>query len=228
MKIQILDYSTTQIAAPLFKNYLPDNLEISEHYISSKESFIPVLEQTGVTHVVHSGSALSINQPAPFMESALEYIRTLTQQGIKQMGVCFGHQLICRALVGEHAVQASPNGLEAGWREVEFRDSASAIPGLSGTQTVWQHHFDEAIELPPGSELIATAEHTHIQAYINHKHGLIGMQFHPEFDRDSGNEYFLHDRQLLEKQGFDVKHLTQGMPSGNHGNSVFNYFLSHF
>ncbi len=226
MKIQILDYSTTRIAAPLFRNYLPEDAEIIDFFVDSAEALQPAVEQTGVTHVLHSGSALSINHELPFLPLAVDYIRDLSRRGVKQMGICFGHQLICRALVGKHAVQASPNGLEAGWCEVQFADGENTIPGLSGSEIMWQHHFDEVIELPAGSELLASAEHTTIQAYVNRELHLLGMQFHPEFDRTSGNQYFLNDRQLLEQQGFNVEELIQGSPSGNHGRSVFDYFLS--
>lgn len=227
MKIQILDYSINQVATPLFKSYLPSDAQVVAHHINSYASFLPVLEQTDITHVIHSGSALCINEPAPFTDLALNYIRDLTQQNTAQMGICYGHQLICCALVGPHAVQASPNGFEVGWCNVQFLDTNHHIPGLSHTETVWQHHFDEVTELPGGSQLIATAKHTPTQAYINVGKRLLGMQFHPEFDLNSGNAYFLNDRQFIEQQGFSVEEITQGKPSNNHGDALFNYFLNH-
>lgn len=228
MKIQILDYSTHQGAATLFKRYTPDNLNIETHYICSEDSIAHAIQSNKITHVIHSGSNLSINDPHPFTDLTLDYIRELSANGVKQMGICFGHQMLCRALVGPEAVRTSPKGFEAGWCDVVFIEGATPIPGLSGVETIWQHHFDEVIELPPNSELIATAPHTNIQAWLNPDIHAMGMQFHPEFDRDSGNAYFLNDRELLEAQGVDVEQLIQGRPSGNHGQAVFDYFLNRF
>lgn len=228
MKVQILDYSTHQGAATLFKRYIPDDIEVSTHYIYSEDSIAKACEETGITHVIHSGSSLSINEQHPFSDLALDNIHRLKDQRISQLGVCFGHQLLCRALVGQQAIQASPNGFEAGWCDVVFVDGATPIPGLSGVEVMWQHHFDEVTELPADSELIATATHSPIQAWLNSSLRVMGMQFHPEFDRDSGNAYFLNDRALLQQHDMDADALTQSGPSGKHGESIFNYFLNQF
>lgn len=228
MKVQILDYSTHQGAAALFKRYIPDDVEVITHYIYSEDSITKARDDAGITHVIHSGSSLSINEQHPFTGLALNYIHILSDQGIKQMGICFGHQLLCRALVGPQAVRSSPNGFEAGWCDVVFVDGATQVPGLSGVESMWQHHFDEVIELPPDSELIATATHSPVQAWLNSSLKIMGMQFHPEFDRDSGNSYFLNDRPLLEQHGMDADQMIRRGPSGEHGNSVFGYFLNQF
>ena len=226
MKVQILDYSINGVAAPLFKRYLPRGAEVVEHFISTSESFEAVPSQDGVTHVIHSGSALSINQDTPFTQQAIDYIKQLSHQGTAQMGICYGHQLICRALLGLQAVRPSPNGFEAGWCDVQFLDDSNPVLELSGTEVIWQHHFDEVIELPPGSELIATSSHSQVQAYINRELSLFGMQFHPEFDVQSGNDYFLKDRELIGQHGLDVNQLIQRGPSKNHGAIFFDYFLN--
>ncbi len=228
MKVQILDYSTHQGAATLFKRYIPDDIAVTTHYIYSEDSIAKAREETDITHVIHSGSSLSINEQYPFSDLALDYIHRLKDQRIGQLGVCFGHQLLCRALVGQQAVQASPNGFEAGWCDVVFVDGATPIPGLSGVEVMWQHHFDEVVELPVDSELIATAAHSPVQAWLNPSLRIMGMQFHPEFDRDSGNAYFLNDRTLLQQHGIDADVLTQSGPSGQHGESIFSYFLNRF
>ncbi len=226
MKVQILDYSTHRGAATLFKRYLPDSVAVLTHYIDSAAAMTKAMADSGITHVIHSGSNLSINAQHPFSAQVEQYIRQLAVSRIQQLGICFGHQLLCRVLVGAQAVRRSPNGLEAGWREVQFMTDATSIPGLSGVQTVWQHHFDEVIQLPPGSELIATAGHTAIQAWLNPELRLMGTQFHPEFDQHSGNAYFINDSELLRQHGFNVDQLIRSGPSAEHGRLWFDYFLS--
>jgi GMP synthase-like glutamine amidotransferase len=90
---------------------------------------------------------------------------------------------------------------------------------------VWQHHFDEAIELPEGSELLATNAHTRVQAYMNPEQRLFGSQFHPEFDQERGNNYFVKDREFIEKNNFKVADLIKQGPSFEVGKVFFGFFL---
>lgn len=144
------------------------------------------------------------------------------------MGICYGHQLICRALVGNRAVRLAPNGFEAGWNQVTFTKTAMEILGVGENERVWQHHFDEVTELPEGSELFATNPHSRIQTYINYDQGILGTQFHPEIDRETGNEIFLKDRELLEKNRYDVGEMIKQGPSFKTGNVFFGFFLEEF
>ena len=115
------------------------------------------------------------------------------------MGICYGHQLVCKALVGDHAIRPSPHGFEVGWGRVKFINSAASIFQVAHQEDVWQHHFDEVVALPEGSEVLATNAHSSIQAYINYDLHLLGTQFHPEFSKETGNAYFQKDRAFIEK-----------------------------
>ena len=223
--ILILDYSTDRIETPTIKRWLPADAQVTALFIDSEESFPDDLIERGFTHVIHTGSALSITEPAPFIEKAVAYIQNEREKGVAQMGICYGHQLVCRALVGKHAVRSSPKGMEAGWGQVRFDEKAMNILGVEGSEVVWQHHFDEVTEIPRGSELLATNAHTEIQAYVNYEQRLFGTQFHPEFDREPGNEIYLRDRKLLEKNGYDVDEILKGGPSLEAGKIFFGFFL---
>ena len=163
--------------------------------------------------------------PSPFGEKAVNYTREIRDKGVSQMGICYGHQLVCRALVGKRAVRSSPNGLEAGWKRVTFINNAINVLGVRKSEIVWQHHFDEVTELPEGSELLATNPHSSIQAYVNYEQHLFGTQFHPEFDKETGNKIFLQDRELLEKNGYDVDAMIKQGPSFDVGKVFFGFFL---
>ena len=141
------------------------------------------------------------------------------------MGICYGHQLVCKTLVGDHAVRSSPNGLEAGWGPVTFTEKAMEMLGVRESEVIWQYHFDEVTELPEGAQLLATNPHTRIQAYVNFEQHLLGTQFHPEFDRGAGNELYLEDRQLLEKHNRNVDEMIKNGPSIEAGKIFFGYFL---
>ena len=183
-KILILDYSTDRSEAPAIKRWMPADAQVTALFIDTRESFPDNLIEVGFTHVIHSGSALSITKPAPFTERAVAFIRNARESKIAQMGICYGHQLVCKSLVGTHAVRSSPKGMEAGWSQVRFDHKGMEVLGVEKIEVVWQHHFDEVTEIPPGSVLLATNAHTEIQTYVNYEQRLFGTQFHPEFDRE--------------------------------------------
>jgi GMP synthase (glutamine-hydrolysing) len=226
-KILIIDYSIEKSEAPAIKYWLPEDAQVTSLFIDidTEESVPDDLIEKDYTHVIHSGSSLSINDSEPFTEKIVAYIQRFRDKGIAQMGICYGHQFLCRALVGKHAVRSSPRGVEAGWRPVRFEKDAMEIFGIGESEVLWQYHFDEVTELPPGSALLASNPHSEIQAYVNDEQRLFGTQFHPEFDRDAGNEIYLKDRALLEKNNYNVDELVQGGPSIEAGKIFFSFFL---
>ena len=224
-KILILDYSTTRVEASAIKRWLPAEAQVVSLFIDTEESFPDNLVENGFTHVIHSGSELSITERAPFTKKAISFIQAAREKGIWQMGTCYGHQLICLALVGKDAVRKAPAGFEVGWKNVIFTDKARKILGTKEEETVWQQHFDEVIELPKGSELLATNAHTKIQAYINYEQHIFGSQFHPEFDREAGNRIFLRDRKLLASHHYDAEKIAEGGPSLDTGKIFYTFFL---
>jgi GMP synthase (glutamine-hydrolysing) len=227
-KVLILDYSVDRSETAVIRRWLVPKAEVASLFIDTAESFPDHLIKEAYTYVIHTGSALSITQPAPFTPKAVKYIRDLVQKRTPQMGICYGHQLICLALLGPQSVRKSPLEFEAGWREVSFLVDSFQIPSVSKSETLWQNHFDEVVELPEESQIIATGEHTQIQAYINTELRLFGTQFHPEFDREKGNEAFLKDRELLAKHGFNVDEIIKTGPSIESGKVFFNFFLDYF
>jgi len=53
----------------------------------------------------------------------------------------------------------------------------------------------------------------------------LGTQFHPEINLRQGNNYFLHDRKLLEENGYDVDAMVKQTPSFNTPKVFFEFFL---
>jgi len=226
-KVLILDYSVDQFETPVIKGFLKRHFgyEVTALHITTEASFPNDLITKDFTHVIHTGSTLSINDVSPFTEKAVRYVQGLVEKGTWQFGICYGHQLMGLALVGKHAVRETPAGLEAGWGEVEFNELGQKLLNLNPVERIWQHHFDEVIKLPEGSQIIATNNHSKIQAYVNYENRLLGTQFHPEINLRQGNKYFLHDRKLLEKNGYDADVLVKQTPSFDTPKVFFEFFL---
>jgi GMP synthase (glutamine-hydrolysing) len=225
--ILILDYSVDRFETPIIKGFLKTyDFEVTALHITTETSFPEDLIEKEFTHVVHTGSTLSITESSPFTQKAVNYIRSLVKKGTWQFGICYGHQLMGFALVGAHAVRETPGGLEAGWGEVEFNELGQKLLNLKPVEHIWQHHFDEVTELPEGSKILATNNHSKIQAYINYEKRLLGTQFHPEINVKQGNKYFLNDRKLLESHGFDVDAMVKEEPTFDTPKVFFEFFLN--
>jgi len=223
--ILILDYSTDRSETPAIKQWLPADAKVTALFIDTEESFPDDLLEQSFTHVIHSGSALSITKTSPFTQKAINFIQKARDNGMAQMGICYGHQLVCKALIGDHGVRSSPNGFEAGWGAVMFTTKGQDLLKIRESEVLWQHHFDEVTDLPEGSDLLATNPHSNIQAYVNFEQRLLGTQFHPEFDRETGNQLYLEDRQLFKKNGYNVDEIIKGGPSFETGKVFFGFFF---
>ncbi len=223
--ILILDYSVDRSETQLFRRWLPDNCASTAVYLYSGDSFPDPLEYS---HVMHTGSSLSICSDADFLEEAGNTVRKCVSEGIPQMGVCYGHQLISLSLLGSSAISRCPNGLEAGWIDIEMTGSGLEIFGVTTVVRVLQSHFDRVMKIPDTSEVIATNAHTEIQGFIDWEKNLFSLQFHPEFTRDEGNQLFLKEAELLEDNGIDLQSVLDDGPSIEVGKVFFEYFLNAF
>ena len=100
----------------------------------------------------------------------LEKLKQAHNDGIPILGICFGGQLMARALGG--SVARAPKA-EVGWYEIES-DDKTFIP----TGPWFEYHWDRWT-LPKGATEIARTEIAS-QAFVMGR--TLGVQFHPEID----------------------------------------------
>ncbi len=221
MSTLVIDYSTDGSEGVSIPRWMPPGREAL--VFRPGEGAFP--DPASFPAVVHSGSAVSICGDAPFQDAAEAFVRRAVAAGVPQMGICYGHQLIVRSLLGRKAVRRNPSGIEAGWLGVEWSPAARTALGVPPVTRVFQSHFDEVISLPEGSEILAWSGKTLIQAFISRRLGLFGVQFHPEFDHESGNAQFHADRALLSGNGVDVDAILGSGPEPPADGRFFRFFL---
>lgn len=122
----------------------------------------------------------------------IELVRGALAAGAGVLGVCFGGQLLARALGGE--VSRSPHP-EIGWYEVH-----SDNPALVPHGPWFQWHFDR-FSLPPGAVEVARNLGT-TQAFAHGR--ALGLQFHPEVDRALVEEWLVGDDGGVAELGLDA------------------------
>jgi len=114
--------------------------------------------------VIITGSQRNVSQWEPWMDEVAELIRT-SESTI--FGICFGHQIVCKALGGE-VVRA------------EHRSDVICDIEFDGNiETVLFTHQDHVIN---SGEMVtvASADHCKIAACVHPERAILTVQFHPE------------------------------------------------
>ncbi|XP_058069425.1 gamma-glutamyl peptidase 5-like [Magnolia sinica] len=129
---------------------------------------------TGSCHDAHSNDS--------WICKLVNLLKRLDSMQKKVLGICFGHQILSRALGGKTGRAA--NGWDIGLRTVDLLPSKSLsslqIPSLL---TVIECHRDEVWELPPSAEVVARSKKTGVEMFKCGDH-IMGIQGHPEYTKD--------------------------------------------
>jgi GMP synthase (glutamine-hydrolysing) len=124
---------------------------------------------------ITTGSRHSVNDDEPWIRRLEDFVREVAETGIPFVGICFGHQLIARALGG--SVVESDRGWGIGIKEVVVEDDL----GLGSSYRILNSHRDQVEQLPPGAKILGWNEHCPV-AMFGVGESMIGIQGHPEFE----------------------------------------------
>ncbi len=145
----------------------------------------PLPDPSGHRHVVLSGSELSAAAGAPRDAELVRFIRRAAFSGAAILGICYGHQMIARALAADTACRKAETP-EFGWRRLTLLPNP-LFDGIDELVSA-QFHHDEVVDLPEGFEVIASTPGCAVQGFQVSDRPIWGVQFHPEvtFDRGEG------------------------------------------
>jgi len=117
---------------------------------------------------------MSVNDPLPWIPSALELIRAAVATEIPVIGHCLGSQLMSKALGG--TITQNP-AKEIGWGEVTATTSANDWLGNIERFEAFHWH-GETFSLPAGALRILQSAYCANQAFVLGPH--LGLQCHVE------------------------------------------------
>jgi GMP synthase-like glutamine amidotransferase len=132
---------------------------------------------TGSRHGVYDG--------LPWIEPLEDFLRACLAQGVPAVGVCFGHQILARALGGQ-AVK-SEGGWQLGVKDYEVVARPGWMAALPDRFALRAVHQDQVVALPPGATVLAAGAGCPYAALAYgdpDRPGAISVQPHPEFDAD--------------------------------------------
>jgi len=177
------------------------------------------------SHLILSGSTCSILDTAPFLEPAMALVRDAVKRGRSVLGICYGHQLVVRALLGPEYVRRAPSP-EIGWLPISVEAGHNLLfAGLPDPFHAFVGHFDEVCNLPDEWEIIASTAGCPIQGVLNRRQRIMGFQFHPEMDLAVGNTCYATDREVLAGLNFDVDAIIAQAQDDGSGKLLIPRFL---
>lgn len=152
---------------------LVDGLQPTPQHLDTYHGFVV----TGSKHDAHGND--------PWILNLCSILRDLHLKRKKVLGICFGHQILSRALGGKTG--RATVGWELGEREVQLCVEAfSRKPygrDLPPMLRVIESHQDQVLEIPPDAELLGSSDKTPIEIFGIGDH-ILGIQGHPEFEVD--------------------------------------------
>lgn len=126
-----------------------------------------------------TGSAASVLDDVAWIDDLARRLRAAVEAGVPVLGVCFGHQLLARALFGPaHVRRGSPG--ELGWVRIERTRPHPLLDRFPGSFSTFQSHFDEVTPVPEGVTVLARSAACAVQAFAVDGRRAFGVQFHAE------------------------------------------------
>ncbi len=130
------------------------------------------------THLLISGSETPIVEDQPWEPPLARTVRKAVEMGLPVLGICYGHQVIVKALLGRNHVRKAEVP-EFGWRSIVLAPNPLFEEILNPVFMV--SHFDEVCDLPEEYEILSSTGDCAVHAYQIKDKPVWGVQFHPEY-----------------------------------------------
>lgn len=153
------------------------------------------------TAIILSGGPASVYEPgAPTLDAAI------FEAGVPVFGICYGFQLMARALGGS---VSKTNLREFGATDLDVVEGCRLFDGLPSRQTVWMSHGDAVSKTPKGFTVTGISRGASIAAFEDLANKRAGVQFHPEVLH---SEY---GQAILERFLYDIAGLKPAWTTTN-------------
>lgn len=136
--------------------------------------------------LVITGSSLHAYDQEFAVTNQIALVAEAAEHGLPIFGSCWGLQIAVMAAGGE--VAFNPRGREVGFaRKILLNEAGRRHPMFAGKGRVFDApciHYDEVVRLPESAVLLASNEHSLVQAAVVPlgRSEVWAVQYHPEFD----------------------------------------------
>lgn len=150
----------------------------SFHYYAVEQGQFPPHIHACDAYLV-TGSRFSAYDQENWIKALKEFVRSLQQNYVPCVGICFGHQLIAEALGGKVIKNAAGWGI--GKAEFKICQHPHWMTEKVEKFTIRVSHQDQVVKLPAEAELFASNHFCPIGGFTVGSH-IFCLQGHPEFN----------------------------------------------
>ena len=183
-KVLILDFGS-QVTQLIARRIRKKNIycEIHPYNISKKQ-----IKDFSPKALILSGGPASTTIKKPLKPDTSIY-----SLNIPILGICYGHQLLCKHL-GGNVVNSKKR--EFGKAFIKIKKNSKIFEGIykkNNKYQVWMSHGDKVSKLPKSFSVIASTPNAKFAVIANENKKIYGLQFHPEVIQTLNGEKILEN-----------------------------------
>lgn len=195
-------------------------------------------KQTKADFVIIGGSTEHVYKAKPWMRDLEKFILRIVENNIPLLGICFGHQIIVKALGGE--IIKNPCGKEFGPVKINLTKQGQQDPlfkNVSNQFMVSAGHLDIVNKIPKlDTKILAHNSICAVQSLAIGEN-IRTVQFHPEATRETMEHYINRSKTKLLSSGLLkneqaytslIKKIKQSKEVETTGTQILRNFISFF
>lgn len=190
----------------------------------AQEHTLPLPEECGA--VIVTGSHAMVTDNLEWSLALEAWIPLLVADRVPFLGICYGHQLLARAMGGE--VGFHPLGKEIGTVPITLVPEAAGdllFKGVPSPFFAHTTHAQTALRLPSGAVHLACNDHDPHHAF-RVGHCAWGVQFHPEYTTEIMKLYIAAQAKTLTREGCTAEGLLSQVTESLNARLVLTNFAA--
>lgn len=172
-----------------------------------------------------TGSHEMVSEELDWSLELEKYIKKIASKNIPLLGICYGHQLIAKALGG--ISDYNKKGKEIGRVKIKRSKNGFNDPLLKNFPEhffAFETHYQSVVKLSQNAIILASNAKDKHQA-VRFQKTIWGVQFHPEFDVEIMKEYIINQAESIKKLGLNFDKLLQDVKESDISNRVLKNFI---
>ena len=185
---------------------------------------LPLPPLSDYAGVIITGSHSMVTDCEPWSERLLPYVKSMHKSKTPTLGVCYGHQLIAKALGGE--IGLHPGGPQAGSTEITLTDAGKADRLLGESPETFKVNAgnSQRISKLPNEAIVLAGNDFEPHQAVKFGESMWGLQFHPEFNRSVTCAYIDRTAEELSKLGRDAESIKASCINTRESNDILRNF----
>ena len=187
---------------------------------------LPLPELNDYSAVIITGSHSMVTDCEPWSERLLPYIKEMLTTRTPTLGVCYGHQLIAKALGGE--IDFHPEGPQAGSTEITLTEAGKTDQLLGASPDAFKVNAgnSQRISKLPNEAIVLAGNDFEPHQAVKFGEAMWGLQFHPEFNRSVTCAYIDRTAEVLTKHRRDAESIKASCINTQESKDILRNFAT--